>query len=171
MLRLRPYKPCDGDKIAGWLGDERTFAMWSAYRYSYPLTGGQLNERMNAAMENPCEWMMTALDESGEPVGHFLLRNADYERNTIHIGFIVIDDSMRGMGYGSQMLELAEKYCFEVLGMNRITLGVYDINERAKLCYEKLGFKEYAVEDADFEFQGERWKVIEMECLKQEAAL
>lgn len=166
MMRLRPYKPCDGDKIASWLEDEKTFAMWSAYRYNYPLTGEQLNGRMNFAQENPCEWMMTALDESGEPVGYFLLRSADYERNTIHIGFIVVDSTKRGKGYGVQMLELAKKYCFEILGMNRITLGVYDINEHAKRCYEKMGFKGYAVEEADFEFQGERWKVIEMECLK-----
>ena len=171
MMRLRPYKPCDGDKIASWLTDERTFAMWSAYRYNYPMTGEQFNERMNSALENPCEWMMTAIDESGEPVGHFLLRGADYERNSIRIGFIIVDSSKRGMGYGSQMLELAKKYCFEVLGMNSIGLGVYDINGRAKRCYEKMGFKAFAEEDADFEFQGERWKVIEMECLKQEETL
>ncbi len=165
MMRLRPYKPCDGDKIAGWLTDERTFAMWSAYRYQYPMTGAQFNERMNSANDNPNEFMMTALDRNGDPVGYFLLRNADYESNSIHIGFIVVNSNVRGIGYGTQMLTLAKKYCFDVLGMNRITLGVYDINQRARKCYEKIGFKPYAEENADFEFQGERWRVIEMECI------
>lgn len=166
MLRLRPYKPCDGNKIASWITDEKTFAMWSAYHYNYPLTGEQLTARMNVGIDNPCEWMMTALDESGEPVGYFLLRNADYKNNTIRMGFIVVDSSKRGMGYGLQMLELAKKYCFEVLGMNRIDLGVYDINERARKCYEKAGFKEYGRWEADFEFQGERWSGVDMECLR-----
>lgn len=166
MLRLRPYKPCDGNKIADWITDERTFAMWSAYRYNYPLTGEQLTARMNAAADNPHEWMMTALDGSGDPVGHFLLRNADYQNNTVHIGFIVVDASKRGMRYGLQMLELAKKYCFEVLGMNRIDLGVYEPNTPARKCYEKAGFREYGRCEADFEFQGERWICIDMECIR-----
>lgn len=165
MMRLRPYKPCDGDKIASWIQDEKTFAMWSACRYQYPMTGAQLNARMDGAADNPNEFMMTALDEGGEPVGYFLLRNADYEANSIHIGFIVVDSGKRGKGYGVQMLTLAKQYCFAILGMKRITLGVYDCNERARKCYEKIGFRAYAEEEADFAFHGERWKVIAMECL------
>lgn len=165
MVRLRPYKPCDGDIIASWLQDETTFAMWSAYRYQYPMTGAQFNARMDAATDNPNEFMMTVLDEKGEPVGYFLLRNANYEANSIHIGFIVVDSSQRGKGYGAQMLTLAKQYCFEILGMKRMTLGVYDCNQRARQCYEKMGFQAYGEEEADFEFHGERWKVIEMECL------
>lgn len=165
MMRLRPYKPCDGDIVASWLTDERIFAMWSANRYQYPMTGAQLNARMDGAADNPHEFMMTALGEDGSPAGYFLLRNANYETNSIHIGFIVVDAGKRGRGYGVQMLTLAKKYCFEVLGMHRITLGVYDRNERARKCYEKMGFRPYAEEKADFEFHGERWKVITMECL------
>lgn len=165
MMRLRPYKPCDADKIASWITDERTFAMWSAYRYQYPMTGAQLNQRMSSANCDPNEFMMTALDEKGEPVGYFLLRRADYVNNSIHIGFIVVDSSIRGKGYGAQMLTLAKKYCFDVLEMSRITLGVYNVNQPALKCYEKMGFKAYAEEDADFSFNGERWKVIEMECV------
>lgn len=166
MLRLRPYKPCDGNKIAGWIVDEKTFAMWSACHYDYPLTGEQITARMNDSSDNTCEWMMTALDEGGEPVGYFLLRNADYKNNTIRMGFIVVDSSKRGKGYGSQMLELAKKYCFEVLGIDRISLGAFELNERAIKCYEKAGFRECGKWEADFEFQGERWSGIDMECYK-----
>ena len=109
--------------------------------------------------------MMTALNEAGEPVGYFLLRNADYEKNSVHMGFIVVNAGRRGKGVGTQMLTLAKKFCFEILGVKRITLGVFEPNERARRCYERLDFKPYAVEDADFTFRGERWKVIEMECL------
>lgn len=166
MLRLRPYKPCDGNKIASWITDERTFAMWSAYHYDYPLTGEQITKRMNDSNHNTCEWMMTALDQDGEPVGYFLLRNADYRNNTIRIGFIVVDSSKRGKGYGLQMLELAKKYCFEVLGMNCISLGVFEPNKHARKCYEKAGFRECCKWEADFEFQGEHWGGIDMECYK-----
>ena len=166
-MRLRPYKPCDGDVIASWLTDEQTFAMWSAYRYQYPMTGEQFNARLDCARDNPCEFMMTALNDDGEPVGYFLLRNADWELNSVHMGFIVVNAGRRGKGYGTQMLTLAKHFCFDILGMERITLGVFEPNERARRCYERLGFTPYAVEDADFEYRGQRWKVIEMECLKE----
>ena len=42
-MKLRPYKPCDGDQVAGWLTDEKIFAMWCAGKYRFPMTG-------------PCEW-------------------------------------------------------------------------------------------------------------------
>ncbi len=165
MMRLRPYKPCDGDIVASWLTDEKTFAMWSACRYQYPLTGEQINARLDGARDNPCEFMMTALDDSGRPVGYFLLRNADWEAGSIHIGFIVVDANQRGKGYGKQMLALAKQYCFEILGMKRMTLGVFHINRRAMECYEKMGFRPYATDEETFDFHGREWKVIEMECL------
>lgn len=164
-MRLRPYKPCDGDVIAGWLTDEKTFAMWSAYRYEFPLTGDQINARYDSARDNPTEFMMTAIDEKGAPVGYFLLRNADWESESIHIGFIVVDTSKRGQGHGKQMLTLAKRYCFEILGMKRITLGVFHINRRAMECYEKMGFRAYATDEEEFDFHGRKWKVIEMECV------
>ena len=108
-MRLRPYKPCDGDIIAGWLKDEKIFNMWCAGKYSFPLSGEQINERLNAGQDNPCEWMMTALDDDGTPVGYFLLRNADWEAQSVHMGFIVIDSAKRGKGLGKQMLLLARR--------------------------------------------------------------
>ena len=109
--------------------------------------------------------MMTALDDSGKPVGYFLLRDADWEAGSIRIGFIVVDVSQRGKGYGKQMLALAKQYCFEILGMKRMTLGVFHINRRAMECYEKMGFRPYATDEETFDFHGREWKVIEMECL------
>ncbi len=166
-MRLRPYKPCDGDIIAGWLTDEKTFSMWCAGRYAYPLTGEQINDRFDMMRDNPNEFMMTALDDNGAPVGYFLLRNADWEAQSIHMGFIVIDAARRSKGCGKQMLTLAKKYCFEILSLKRITLGVFHINPRAIDCYESVGFIPCGTEDEPFIYNGREWKVIEMECLSE----
>lgn len=167
-MKLRPYKPCDGDQVAGWLTDEKIFAMWCAGKYRFPMTGEQLNARYDSSRDNPCEFMMTALDECGTPVGYFLFRNADWAARSVHMGFIVVDSSRRGMGYGKQMVALAKKYCFEILGMKRVTLGVFHINRRAIDCYESVGFRTYGVEKETFDFHGREWKVIEMECVADE---
>jgi hypothetical protein len=68
-MRLRPYKPCDGDIVAGWLNDEKTHAMWSAGKYSFPMTGDQINDRFDDGRDNPNEFMMTAIEDDGTPVG------------------------------------------------------------------------------------------------------
>ena len=166
-MRLRPYKPCDGDIVAGWLTDEKTFNMWCAGLYHFPMTGDQLEGRLESGRDNPCEFMMTALDDDGTPVGYFLLRNADWEAQSVHMGFIVVDAARRGKGFGKQMLALAKKYCFEILGMKRITLGVFHINRRAIDCYESSGFIPCGTEEKPFIYNGREWKVIEMECLAE----
>jgi len=33
-------------------------------------------------------------------------------------------------------------FAFQTLNLNRVELGVFDFNERAKKCYVKVGFKE-----------------------------
>ena len=45
MLRLRPYKPCDGETIVKWATtDEITFRKWSADRYdSFPILADDVN--------------------------------------------------------------------------------------------------------------------------------
>ena len=52
-MRLRPYKPCDGDIVAEWLKEEKTFAMWCAGKYHFPLDGEQINGRFDAMRDNP----------------------------------------------------------------------------------------------------------------------
>ena len=38
MLRLRPYKPCDAEKIASWIDNERTFLLWGGNHFcDFPL--------------------------------------------------------------------------------------------------------------------------------------
>ena len=108
---------------------------------------------------------MTALDETGAPVGHFIMRLADYHAESIRFGFIIVDPEARGKGYGKEMIRLALKYAFEVLGMKRATLGVYEQNPSAKACYEAVGFtvKEYV---ADYLiYKGATHAAYEMEAV------
>ncbi len=69
---------------------------------------------------------MTAYDENGI-IGHFTLRFVDDDRKTIRLGFVIIDNSKRKKGYGKQMIDLAIKYAFDNIGVNKISLGVLKI--------------------------------------------
>ena len=171
MIRLRPYKPSDAWNVLRWWEgiDEETFIKWSCGKFEYPLTIEQLDVYFGSwCLQEEKGWLMTALDEMGAPVGHFIMRLADYEENSVRLGFIVVDPTARGKGYGKKMIAKALRYAFEVLGMKRVSLGVFENNPQAKACYEAVGFavKEYV---PDYHTQnGVTYAAYEMEAVCHE---
>lgn len=164
MLRLRPYKKCDAEYIVSWIKDEVSFRKWSADRYDkYPISAEDINNYYSACDDSDSFWEMTAFDESGV-VGHLIMRFTDAEKKILRFGFIIVDDSKRGMGYGKEMLQLAAKYAFEILKVQKITLGVFENNPSAYHCYKAVGFKDVALENPEYyHILGENWKCLELE--------
>lgn len=161
-MRLRPYKPADAQHLLSWFQDERKFMMWSAGKFTYPLTLEQLEAHEKNWREREDGWIFTALDDRGTPVGHLLMRLADYEQESIHFGLIVVDSRVRGKGYGKEMLGLAGTYAFKILGVKRITLGVFAENEAAHHCYRSVGFQDEKFVEGAFQLKGETWNLYEM---------
>ena len=168
-LKLRPYKPEDAKTIVSWIKDERALRKWSSDRYGeYPITAEDMNYKY-IDCNGDCEeldnfYPLTAADADG-PVGHLILRYTNGEKTTIRLGFIIVDDTKRGMGYGKKMIQMAMQYAFDMLGAERLTLGVFENNPSAYYCYKAAGFCEIETEqNFVFEILGEKWKCIEMEA-------
>ena len=166
-LRLRPYKNCDAKHILSWIPDEMAFRKWSANKYeAYPITEKDINAQYMEQIDADNFYPMTAFDENGV-VGHLILRFTDEEKQILRFGFIIVDDTKRGMGYGKKMLLLALKYAFEILKVSKVTLGVFENNPAAFSCYKSIGFKEAQPDKNQYwDILGEKWKVIEMEVKK-----
>ena len=165
-LRLRHYKPCDADRIVSWIKDKDALRKWSSDRFGdYPITGEDINNKYlgnnGDCIEPDNFYPLTAFDESGA-VGHLILRYTDAEKKVIRFGFVIVDDTKRGKGYGKQMLTLAIKYAFEIFGAEKITLGVFDNNASAYYCYKAAGFQENS-EEMFCELFGKQWRILEME--------
>ena len=171
-LKLRPYKPSDAEAIVSWIKDERALRKWSSDRYGiYPITAEDINHKYldcNGDCEEPDNFYpMTLVDECG-PVGHLILRYTNKEKSIIRFGFVIVDDSKRGKGYGKRMLQMAIRYAFDMLKAEEITLGVFENNPSAYFCYKAAGFQEVPVEqEFIFEILGEQWKCIELEVKKE----
>lgn len=164
MLRLRPYKACDALFIVKWIKDEVEFRKWCADRFEYfPITAEDLNNQYKAQDENDSFFEMTAFDESGV-AGHMIMRFLDEEKKILRFGFVIVDDTKRGKGYGKEMLKLAIQYAFEILKVEKITLGVFENNMSAYYCYKAVGFQDVVTETAEFySINGEKWKCLELE--------
>ena len=164
MLKLRPYKSCDAQAISKWVQDKDVFTVWGGERFgNYPITAEIIDKKYReengdcAEPDNFYPW--TAFDDNGV-VGHFIMRYINGDKNVIRFGWVVVDCSVRGKGYGTQMLRLGIKYAFEILGAQKVTIGVFENNEPAHTCYKKVGFV-----DVDVVKDG-RWNIIEMEINK-----
>ncbi len=171
-MRLRPYKPSDAETILSWVKDEQTFRKWVTDRYpNYPITEKEMNHKYlecNGDCEDPDNFYpITAVDESGI-VGHMIMRLTDREKAVLRFGFVIVDASKRGKGYGKQMIQLALKYAFEILKVEKVTIGVLENNPGAYHCYKAAGFQDAATEMPEhYYLLGEKVRCLELECKRK----
>lgn len=171
MLRLRLYKPSDAETILKWIKDEDAFRKWSTDRYDhYPITAADMNHKYidcNGDCAEPDNFYpMTAFDESGI-VGHLILRYTDKENDVLRIGFVIVDDSKRGMGYGKQMIQLALRFAFDVMKAKKVTLGVLENNPGAYHCYKAARLQDVTTYEMEtYLLMGKEVKCLELEAVQ-----
>ena len=162
-MRLRDYKQDDAQIIAGWIQSEDALYKWSADRFNkYPLSKDDINENYVPQIETGRFCPLTAEDEKGNVIGHFIIRYPrDDDDSSVRFGFVILDPLLRKKGYGQKMLRLGIEYVKEHLSASRIDLGVFENNESARHCYEAVGFTEYATRECVMPIG--TWKCIDME--------
>lgn len=174
MLILRPYKPSDAKYITNWFTDELSFRKWTSDRYdTFPITETDINNKYfdwnGDCVESDNFYPLTAVDEQKNVVGHLIMRYINGNPKSIRLGWIIIDNQLRGQGIGKEMLLLSIKYAFEILKAEKITLGVFDSNMQAYYCYTSVGFKDIQIENPEtYNFYGEIWNLLELELKKED---
>ena len=154
---LRPFNINDAQTILSWCKDKYAFRLWSADRYrDFPAKPEEMTEQYKGDNMYP----LTAV-VGDAIVGHILLRFPSEDKSLIRFGFVIVDDSKRGKGYGKHMLRLAVDYAQQILGANRISLGVFCDNLSAIECYKSVGFR--IIGEDSYPIDGEEWKGFEME--------
>ena len=143
---LREFKPEDAKMIASWIRSEEELYRWSADRFNkYPISDEDIIQQYIAQSREGRFFPLTAADDSGGAIGHFIIRYpAKDDNRSVRFGFVIVDPALRGKGYGKEMLRLGIDYVKEHLKAVRIDLGVFENNERARRCYEAAGFREYS---------------------------
>ena len=156
-MRLRPYIPShDFDAIKNWVTDERTHALWSAKHAPYPLEKTAFERFLTDMYEKHGDCPFAAVTDDGAVVG-FLCISIGYDINEAMLAFVIVDPEQRGNGYGKEMIQLASKYCFEILKADAVQLNVFTVNEGARRCYESAGFTERITTPSAFAYKDEKW--------------
>jgi len=173
MLKLRPFKNCDAKKIVSWCKDEKSFRQWCSDRFeNFPISEDDIIkkyvENNGDCPEEDNFFPMTAFT-SEQIVGHLIMRYINPQKTVLRFGFVIVDNSFRGKGYGKQMLKLAMDFAFNILKVEKVTLGVFDNNPAAYLCYKSVGFKETHMEKQILlDILNEKWNIVELEITRDE---
>ena len=166
-MLLREYKETDANVILSWIKNEREFRLWSADRYeTYPIVTDDINKNYLECKKKSFFCPLT-LEDEGKVIGHLILRKLNSNDSIVRLGFIIVDSSIRGKGYGKRLIEEAIKYSKEKLNINKFSLGVFAVNDSAFKCYERVGFKIIDIEKNVYKFYDETWDCVEMVLVRE----
>lgn len=141
---------------------------WSADRYErYPVSPEAMNIYHERFIDRQGSCALTMVD-SNDIVGYITLRTPTDISSEQRLGFVIVDDSKRGKGFGKALVRMAVDYAFSKLGATKVSLGVFENNPAAIRCYESVGFHRLVRQEVErYECLGETWNCIEMEMLKE----
>ncbi|MEN6410518.1 MAG: GNAT family protein [Anaerolineaceae bacterium] len=71
-------------------------------------------------------------------------------------------------GYGTDVMRVLLRYAFEALNLHRVSLNVFEYNERAITCYRKAGFIEEGRQREFLRRDNQFWDLIYMGILRSE---
>ncbi|PNQ87443.1 GNAT family N-acetyltransferase [Paenibacillus polymyxa] len=85
--------------------------------------------------------LLIALQEDDRVIGDIALQDMDSLNRSANIRIAINEQGNQGKGYGTEALVLMLGYGFGICNLHRIELNVFDFNEQAIRCYEKVGFQ------------------------------
>ncbi len=160
MVTIRLFLENDADTILGFNDnmDSDFLIQWAGRFYTYPITREQITERIKNTEKT--RYFAVLLDE--EVIGTAELDSINWDKKECSVCRFLLGERYRGVGYGTQALNLLCDFAFSELSMTKVKLSVFDFNTGAYRCYVKAGFK--VVGEAE---RPNGWKAIQMERLAE----
>ena len=93
--------------------------------------------------------LMLAVLLRDEPIGEIQLKRIDRQKQICTLSIHLVNDRVKGHGYGTQAVRRALQYAFAKLGMREVLADAVIRNTRSQHVLEKTGFVRTG-EDADF---------------------
>jgi RimJ/RimL family protein N-acetyltransferase len=145
LVTLRPFREGDAEVMAQVLSDPEVRRLTGSVATTAEAERPQpLDDRLR-------EWYASRNDQpdrldlgvedavSGHLVGEVVLNEVDLETLTCNLR-VLLGPAGRDRGLGTEAVALATAYGIEVVGLQRVTLEVFEFNPRGRRAYEKVGY-------------------------------
>lgn len=120
------YNDIELNKLAGWSNSRVT-----ADKLRYNISRSFGYDPLNLMIDN----------EDGKPIGTIQLYDFNEQDRSCKLGIRIGDRDYWSKGYGEDAVNTLLEYAFMNIDIYRVTLKVYEYNERAVRCYQKCGFQ------------------------------
>lgn len=155
MVVVRPIKPMDIEQMSRW--GTHSDPRFDAYNFPY---------------ETPFEYLMWyhtkkkwfrkyiyGVFDGPRLIGYITFKHINWFKRTGEMG-IAFDPNFLSQGHGTEALRLYLKHIFTTFPIDRVWLKTASFNQRARRCYEKVGFTYYDEKFEPYEDQAHRFELI-----------
>ena len=106
--------------------------------------------------------------EADQIIGSVGLGDALQVHADAFVGIGIGEPEFWGKGYGTEAMQLILRFAFMELNLQRVSLDVFEYNQRAIRSYEKAGFKMEGRQRGMLLREGQRWDLVYMGILRSE---
>jgi RimJ/RimL family protein N-acetyltransferase len=167
LVRLRAIEPEDAERAHRWINDrEVTRTLMARYPYSLAFEKEWAD---GASKENGFGETRFAIDtKDGVHIGVCGLHRGRPEDRNCELGIMIGEKDYWSQGYGTDTMLTAVRFAFDQMNMHKVTLGVFEFNDRAQAVYKKCGFVVEGRRREEYYQDGRYWDVIWMSVLDRE---
>ena len=168
LVVLRRHVPSNLAAFRRWYSDPE-IARLTRYQDG-PMHPAEIERFFAARVVSPdslalAVHLRTPGQEAGRLIGSCAFSQLDGDNGSALYHITLGEKDTWGHGYGTEATELMLEHAFEVLGLHRIALSVFEFNQRAVQSYLKVGFAiEGPARDAIWR-DGRYWDEISMSVL------
>lgn len=167
LVRLRALEPEDAERAYRWINDREVTHFLMA-RYPYSLAA-EKDWAAQAAKTNDFTDLRFAIETlDGVHIGICGLHHGRPEDRLADLGIMIGEKEYWSQGYGTDAMLTVLRFAFYQMNLNKVTLGVFEINPRARAVYEKCGFVEEGRGREEYYQDGRYIDVIRMGVLRRE---
>ena len=167
LVRLVAFDPeKDAEYLARWNQDSH-FQQLASSGPAKLWTAKEMKEWLEKHADELYNFTIRTLDDD-RVVGNIDLSGMNWVTRDSWVGIGIGAREDWGKGYGTDAMNLILQFAFESLNLNRVSLTVFEYNERAVASYRKAGFREEGRQRQWMQRGGERFDLIYMGVLREE---
>ena len=140
-IRLRAIDREDLPRFVGWFNDEE---VRQGLNFFLPMSLAEEERWFESMLERNASERPLAIDgREGDRwihIGSCGLFSFDARDRKAELGILIGDKTYWDKGYGTDTLRTLLRHAFETLNLNRVSLRVFESNQRAIKVYERVGF-------------------------------
>lgn len=137
LVLRRPIPTDIADRLALGRDPEIYRNLGADTRNLKSITDEQAKAWVDNIASHPAAWV---IEHQGRAIGEILIDNfveAD-QRAGLIVG--ILDKEALGKGLGTEAIKAVAEFCFDVLGLHKLSMRVLSFNTRAIRAYERVGF-------------------------------